>query len=263
MFIMIVVAFTRSCIWEERGRCPTYLEIDFSQTQEEVENAILILGCDDGSIIVDTIRKQDFLRIYERTVSKGIIHLAVFGNIDDMIWSDGFVVKNGNEADRMYIYFKRVICSGDLHREIVYMKRSYTVLHIKVLTVPDEDASEISVTVKCNDVGYDYEGKVLKGSFSHSPEPHHIPSESQYYYEFESQIVRQEQLDFTLQVKEMKEGKDVFVYEIPLTMKLKEAGIDLDATNPDDIFITVSRGNMSFSVSVLGWDEVDNVEIEI
>lgn len=260
-FIAAVLVFARSCIWEERSRCPTYFRVDFSQTPEDVDNAILMLGYDDGYIIVDTVRKHEFGTIYEKPIRREDFSFAVFGNVGDMqLLKDGVIVRDGQEAGDVYAYFNRFCGNEDIYEEIVSFVKYHTTLHIKVLTVPS-DTSEISVTIACRDIGYDYTGKLLQGKYSYTPNPSHTPVEGQCYYEFETRILRQKQLDFVLSLRRTADGKEIDVYEIPLALKLKEAGIELDITDPDDIYIIVNSANMSVNVSVLSWDEIDNEEI--
>lgn len=261
--ILIVVASlsaAQSCIIENRENCPAYLTLDFSLTPEEVGHIHLILRHENGGIFQDTVYRERFMSPYEIQVTRGCVTLAAFGNVRDMIFENGYTVETGNAADNLYTCFLQSEYNGDLERDTVTVMKNNIGLFIRMLSgAPDTDS--ISVCIESRSTGYDLQGNILEGVFSHRPEAVHLPEEGAAYFEFNSRIVRQKDEDLILSVFNGTDISDILLARIQLIPILKEAGIDMDDEHLDDVYMTVDCNRMTITVSPVGWYANGHAEI--
>lgn len=260
--LLLISAFASSCIWEERDGCPTYLSIDFSQTPEEVKSIILMLRYEDGYSIIDTIPKKDYMSMYEIPVKRGSPYLSAYGNIEKMVFDDGFTVVTGEESDDIYTDFRKNTYDRDLSNDTIILKKNNIGLYIRVLTAADSSYS-VEITTECSGIGYSYSGEIIEGKFCHTPVPSHYPSDTEEYYEFRSRIVRQKNADAMITIRSVSEDNTREILEIPLSDKLDAAGMDLCDNELKDLYITINHSLTSMMVSVEEWNREEHIEIEI
>lgn len=258
----MVSGLLSSCIMEERDGCPSYLSIDFSGTPEEVKSIILLLRYEDGFCIMDTVLREDYANPYEIPVRRGTPFVSAFGNVDKMVFDDGFSIIRGEESDKIYTDFRKGCYNGDLSHDTIKLGKSYIGLYIRVMN-PAEASCSVEITTECSSIGYSYSGEILEGIFRHTPEPHHIPTAEEGYYEFLSRIVRQKNGDAVLRIKSVQNGAEEEILEIPLSEKLKAAGMDMGSKDLQDIFITINYSRSSMKISVDDWERTEHIEIEI
>lgn len=246
-----------SCIYEERGKCPTYLTLDLSETPDEVDCLYLVLEYEDGITFRDTIQREDFLPDYEIAVPRGTAQLATYGNISNMTYDNGYITPTGYPADNIYTYFSKGDLSSDLSKEKITLTKNYIAIHTKVLG--QSRASEsLRLTVDGNCIGYSNTGEIISGMFSHTPDCLHTPTREEDYYLFVSRVTR------------IKEGGSLSLsifadslplLEISLLKKLEEAGIDMADNTLQDLYLTIDYSRSTITISVDNFNSTDKVDI--
>lgn len=263
IILILITLSISSCeaIRERRDMCPTYLTLEFSEIPNEVKSAVILLQYEDGSIVKGVIPSTELLSKYEMAIPRGEPTLAVYGNISNMVYNQGYIAQEGDPIDSIYTFFTKGIYREDLCREIVSLKKDYIQVHVKVLCL-GEESPEVSLNFRGGCVGYSNEGDIIHGSFTHTPSPSHRPSLAAPYYIFNSRVSRQDK-DITLSLSATSDGgiKGALSH-FSLSQKLSESGMALHSISMDDIFITIDYSNSTISFNLDDFAEMGLAEIE-
>lgn len=265
IFTALVLALCglQSCIWEDRKACPACLTLDFSSVPENVERIYLVVKHRDGWTHMDTLRRQDFGTPYEAAVKKGGISVAAFGNIDRMQYDNGYTVPPGEQADSIYTCFLHEEYTSDLEYDTVTMHKNFIGLHIRVLkeALPGDS---IRLSITSPSIGYNIGGEIAEGKFAHTPERIPETPENSGYFQYISRITRQKDSSLSLEISAVEGDYTGTITEIGLSRHLEEAGIDMNAEELGDLYMTVDFSRSTISVSPEDWGNINNtMEIEI
>jgi hypothetical protein len=248
-----------SCIHEQRGGCPTYMTLDLSSIPESVENLHMILEYEGRGIYADTIYREEFGGVYERAVPKGSANMAIFGNISNMRYEEGYVTLPGLPLDDIYTYFTKIEIRDDLMNERITLLKNHIGVHIRICEPSEADDSGINMEIMGSTVGYDNEGTPVNGEFYHSPLPNHIPTEDEGYYIFETRLPRlTPEDDFSLKISSASDG--VTVALIPILEKIAQSGYDLTSSELEDLYIEIDISRSAIKISAEGFNSIFHVE---
>lgn len=261
--LALLMCGVQSCIWEDREQCPSFLSLDFSGTPEEVERIYLVLTHQDGWTCRDTLLREDFGKGYEIAVKRGPVHLAAFGNISRMTYDSGYTVRTGDQADSIYTCFLRTDCSTDLANDTVRMHKDFIGLHIRVLEdVLGSDSIYLSIT--SSSIGYGTGGEIIEGKFRHIPQEVPDTRNGSGYRQYISRVTRQRDSSLTLSINTVDGDHNGPVTVIGLARSLEEAGIDMEAEDLGDLYLTVDFAKSVIKVSPQDWNNINNtIEIEL
>lgn len=253
--VVMAVALSHGCIFEDRSDCPSFLTLDFSRTPEDISDIHLVITTADKRIIRDTIDRNEFMVPYEVSVRRGETGIAAFGNIDRMIYGNGYRVAEGEDADNLYTCFIKSVYRGDLSSEKVTVLKNNIGLHVRVL---GSSSDSLHIEVVSSSTGYDLQGHIMEGIFRHLPDAIHTPSDKEAYFEFLTRVTRQKDDDLTLSVY-TGSGKEIT--SICLLPLLTDAGIDMDDEILQDLYITVDVALSCLTVSPEDWNHTGHTEI--
>jgi hypothetical protein len=248
-----------SCIHEQRGGCPTYMTLDLSSIPESVENLHIILEYEGRDVYADTIYREEFGEIYERAVPKGVANMAIFGNIANMRYKDGYVIPTGLPLDDLYTYFTKIEIRNDLMDKSISLNKNHIGTHIMICEPSGAVNSGINMEITGPIVGYDNQGSPINGEFYHSPLPNHIPTEDEGYYIFETRLPRlTPEDDFRLKISSASDG--VIVAVIPILEKIAQSGYDLTSSELEDLYIEIDISRSAIKISAEGFNSIFHVE---
>ena len=253
--IFLFISLSPGCIIEDRSNCPTYLTLDFSDTPEEVSDIHLFIISEDGRMFKDTIDRSQFTDLYEVSFKRGKTDIATFGNVDRMVYSNGYSIAEGDDADNLYTCFITSAYRNDLSYEKISVLKNNIGLHIRVMGYASDS---LQIMVTSSSIGYDLHGNIMDGDFTHRPEAVHTPTDDEAYFEFFSRVTRQKDEALTLTVYAVS-GTTVIV--LPLFSLLVEAGIDMSDESLEDLYLTVDCALSSLTVSPEGWDSTEHTDI--
>lgn len=257
--IALLLVLLSSCIHERREMCPSYITLDLSETPDAVEKIFIVLQYDDGREKRDTISKDMFSSGCELPIPRGSASIAVYGNIETMVYDNGYTAPKGAPLDRIYAYFSRIEAYSDLCSAKVSVEKKHISLYIKVLDEPN-NISQICLELSGSTVGYTNRGNSIKGEFYHSPAPENIPSTEEPFVIFSSRIPQIERGDnFRLTITDSDDGYTLAA--IPLSEKLEEAGIGAPGEELGDLYMTIDMSRGIIRLSVKDFDVMPHEEI--
>ena len=260
--VLMLLCAAQSCILEDRENCPTYLSIDFSDTPDEVESICLILRHESGWMFRDTVHGSESGSIYEIPVKKGLMTVAVFGNVRQMEYNEGYSVTTGNEADSLYTCFFTAEYTGELSSDTISVRKDFIGLHLKIMG-RENTAGKVSVAVESSSVGYDLNGNVIRGTYRHTPELIESPDSISGHYQYVSRITRQGDDSLLLRITVQEEGRKA--EELSVNLHEYLSGLELESEDDGlrDLYLTVDLSRSTMTVSPIGWEYTDKIEIEI
>lgn len=254
--VILLTCAMKSCIFEDRSDCPACLFLDFSGTPEEVSCINLFLMQENGTVRTDTVFREEFGNSYKISVRKGTVGIAAFGNVEEMIFSDGYITAPGNDADNLYTCFMQAPYGGDFNYDTVRVTKNNIGLHIRV---KGKTSDRLSVLVESSSVGYGLDGGIIEGEFRHFPDTVSLPSGKDSHYGFFARVTRQKNADLMLH---LLSGGNVLT-SVSLSECLTEAGIDMNAPVLEDLYLNLDISALTLTVSTVGWTDTGAVEITI
>lgn len=258
--VLISLIISISCIHENRDECPSYLTLDLGDVPEGIENIFMVLEYEDGTTVLDTIPLASMGSVYEKAVPRGPVQMAIYGNIRNMRYDNGFTVPVGLPADNIYTYFQRKDIDSDLTIENINISKNNIGINVKIKGYSQPDSS-VLVFLEGSAVGFTNNGAVAKGRFYHHMYPAtHLKGESNTYL-YNSRIPRMDKND-TFHLNLITSDNGDTIASISIGDKMESSGMDLSAAELNDLFLTIDISRSTLKISVGNFDAIPHHEIK-
>ena len=125
--LALLAAGTACSVKEDRGPCPCYLQVSF--TDPEAVGEAELLGWRDDRVFRDRIRIEEARPVWTKPVPKGMLTVSACTGIREA-FAEGHQMRipPGSEADSLYAWFGEVDASGDLaYAQVTFRKQFATV----------------------------------------------------------------------------------------------------------------------------------------
>ena len=111
--LILLAANTACTIKEDRGPCPCFLQVSF--TDPDATGEAELLGWDDDRLFRDRIRIEEARPVWTKPVRKGMLVLSACTGMDKS-FPEGHQMRipPGSQADSLYAWFEEVDATGDL-----------------------------------------------------------------------------------------------------------------------------------------------------
>ena len=125
--LALLAAGTACSVKEDRGPCPCYLQVSF--TDPDATGEAELLGWRDDQVFRDRIRIEKARPAWTKPVPKGMLTVSACTGIRKA-FAEGHQMRipPGMEADSLYAWFSEVDASGDLaYAQVTFRKQFATV----------------------------------------------------------------------------------------------------------------------------------------
>lgn len=253
LILMLTVSMIAgSCsVKEDRSTCPCRLYLDFTLTDTLVtpQVSVFVSGSDADRSHKD-IKASEFMPEYIIEVPRDIVHLNVYAGLEGLPFTQqGLVIPTGEQCPELYSFSEPVDARGEIAASSVDMHKNHCVM--SVIIKKDDDLS-YGLCVKSNVCGYDQNGAPLPGPFAYSPE-----SEEDGTY----RVVLPRQIDSDMRL-EVDDGADV-LRSFALGQYIVAGGYDWAAEDLEDVEVEIDWSCTSITLTVKGWEWVEEYEIVI
>ena len=246
----LILALASCTVKEDRRVCPCTLEVSFYD-KENTDSPVTLVGWSETELFDVKIRTEDYPDSYSRSAPRSMIHFgAAAGVATSVKVGHHLVVPEGFECDSLYTDCDYIDCTGETARTTVRFHKQFSSVHINVAN-ESYDPREYILEVKCGSCGIDMLScRPVAGSFSCVPD---LYGEKEY----RCRIPRQADDGMTLTVTHLSGDEVVF----PLGAFVSSVGYDWDATDLQDIYVTLDIARGRVGVGVAGWESVEDFEL--
>lgn len=245
----ITVLIVSCTVKEDRTVCPCLLEVHFTE-REHIKDPVGLLGM-SGSIVFDeTVRTADYPESYRRKVPRSMLFFGAVAGVDNCMKEGcSVVIPVGKECDSLYAFHDHIDCTGEKASSKVEFHKQFATVNIVILNA-DTALQDCSFLVESASCGLDIlTAGAIKGEFKYEP----LIEDSRMHF----RLPRQGDDSLKLTVIDSSGGKVSF----PLGGFLHTVGYDWEATDLQDIYITLDIIRGRVSVGVAGWEIPSEFEL--
>lgn len=250
-FMAFACIVTACSVKEDRSACPCRLVMDFSEVDTVLVSCAHVNMFRAGETVADCeMPPAEYFPLCSFTVPRSELYLNVYSGEDDhLVQGKGLSIPYGEDCPMVYMHSRRIDAVSDVVRETVVMNKNHCVLSIRL---EKEDELDYGLCVKGKVNGYGLDGKPASGDFSYMPGK---DGEGMYV------AVVPRQVDSSL-ILEVDDGSDV-IKSFALGEYIIAGGYDWDAPDLGDISVSIDWALTHVSLTVQGWDWIEEYEIVI
>lgn len=245
----VMLALVSCSVKEDRTGCPCLLEVEFVE-MDSIKDPVWIIGWQTAEVFRDNVITADYPERYTRRVPKGML---AFGAVEGLVTNNhsghSVIIPEGYECDSLYAFSDYVDCTGERGHTAVTFHKQFATVNI---TVGGNAAVQgYAFVFESNSCGIDLlTCRAVEGKFRF--EPDFTGSDS-----ISFRIPRQCDDGLTLTVSHPSGDSSVFA----LGEYIRSIGYDWDATDLQDIYITLDVVRGRISIGVAEWEEAENKEL--
>lgn len=168
--LILLAANTACTIKEDRGPCPCFLQVSF--TDPDATGEAELLGWDDDRLFRDRIRIEEARPVWTKPVRKGMLVLSACTGMDKS-FPEGHQMRipPGSQADSLYAWFEEVDATGDLAYARVSFRKQFATVFLDIRK-PADVVRSCRFDVTGNSCGFDLlDFSPVTGAFRFSAEP--------------------------------------------------------------------------------------------
>ena len=168
--LILLAASTACTIKEDRGPCPCFLQVSF--TDPDAAGEAELLGWDDDRLFRDRIRIEEARPAWTKPVRKGMLILSACTGMDES-FPEGHQMRipPGSQADSLYAWFEEVDATGDLAYAKVSFRKQFATVFLDIRKPADVVRSS-RFDVEGNSCGFDLlDFSPVTGAFRFSAKP--------------------------------------------------------------------------------------------
>ena len=242
--LALIAAGTACSIKEDRGPCPCYLQVTF--TDPDAAGEALMLGWDDDRLFRDKVRIEEARPYWTKPVRKGTLFLSACTGMDES-FPEGrqMRIPPGTQADSLYAWSEEVDATGDLAYAKVSFRKQFATVFLDIRK-PAEVVRSCQFLVEGNSCGFDLlDFSPVNGTFRFAP----VPRAGEEIVTF--RVPRQG--DTGLSVTIRPEG--AAPARFPLGEYIDRLGYSWKTEELQDIYVAVDLVRGLVDVRVADWEE--------
>ena len=168
--LTLFAAATACTVKEDRGTCPCYLQVTF--TDPDAAGEAELLGWENDRVFRDRIRIEDTRPAWTKPVPKGMLTVSACTGIREAFVEDHQMrIPPGSEADSLYAWFGEVDATGDLAYAQVTFRKQFATVFLDIRKSADVVRS-CRFLVEGNSCGFDLlDFSPVEGKFRCEPVP--------------------------------------------------------------------------------------------
>ena len=242
--LALLAAGTACTVKEDRGPCPCYLQVSF--TDPDAVGEAEMLGWDDDRLFRDRVRIEEARPVWTKPVRKGMLFLSACTGMEES-FPEGrqMRIPPGFQADSLYAWFEEIDATGDLAYAKVSFRKQFATVFLDIRKSADVVRS-CRFDVEGNSCGFDLlDFSPVTGIFRCSP----VPRDGEEIVTF--RIPRQG--DTCLAVTIRPDGAPSARF--PLGEYIERLGYNWKTEELQDIYVAVDLIRGLVDVRVADWEE--------
>ena len=243
-FLALFAAGTACTIKEDRGSCPCYLQVSF--TDPDAVGEAEMLGWDEDRLFRDRIRIEEARPWWTKPVRKGMLILsACTGMVESFPEGHQMRIPPGFQADSLYAWFEVLDATGDLAYAKVSFRKQFATVFLDIRK-PAEVVQSCQFLVEGNSCGFDLlDYSPVYGTFRFTP----VAGKGEQIVTF--RVPRQGDTGLSVTIK--PEGTTPTRF--PLGEYIKRLGYSWKTEELQDIYVAVDLVRGLVDVRVADWEE--------
>lgn len=248
MFIVFVLCLVSAAcsVKEDRGECPCRLMLDFREIDTSVVTVLNIYAMSaDGIVFSDTVRVEDFSRIYVRDVPHTLMRISLWGADGG---SDRLQIPYGLECPLLYMNSFDADTRGETYfREVELLKN-----HCRLSVLfSGREQMPYRLTFRGNVDGYGTDGRPSGGDFACVAYPTDTEG---------LQVVLPRQRDSSL-LLDIEDEDTAILKTFAIGEFLLKGGYDWLAENLEDVTVVLDYYITGINITYKGWDKEYSYDI--
>ena len=242
--LALLAAGTACTVKEDRGPCPCYLQVSF--TDPDAAGEAELLGWDDDRLFRDRVRIEEARPAWTKPVRKGMLVLsACTGMVESFPEGRQMRIPPGSQADSLYAWFEEVDATGDIAYAKVSFRKQFATVFLDIRK-PADVVRSCRFDVEGNSCGFDLlDFSPVSGTFRFSP----VPRDGEEVVTF--RVPRQG--DSGLSVTIRPEGAPSARF--PLGEYIDRLGYSWKTEELQDIYVAIDLVRGLVDVRVADWEE--------
>lgn len=242
--LALLAAGTACTVKEDRGPCPCYLQVSF--TDPDATGEAELLGWDDDRLFRDRIRIEEVRPAWTKPVRKGMLFLSACTGMDES-FPEGrqMRIPPGSQADSLYAWFEEVDATGDLAYAKVSFRKQFATVFLDIRK-PADVVRSCRFDVEGNSCGFDLlDFSPVTGPFRFSA----VPRDGEEIVTF--RVPRQGDTGLTVTIR--PEGAPAARF--PLGEYIDRLGYNWKTEELQDIYVAVDLVRGQVDVRVADWED--------
>ena len=247
--LALLAAVAACSVKEDRGPCPCYLQVSF--TDPDAAGEAELMGWGDDRLFRERVRIEEARPTWTKPVPKGMLTVSACTGLREA-FAEGHQMRipPGFEADSLYAWFGEVDATGDLAYAQVTFRKQFATVFLDIRK-DAEVVQSCRFLVEGNSCGFDLlDFSPVEGKFRCEPLPYTSPSTgSGTVVTF--RVPRQGDTGLTVTVS--PEG--AVPARFPLGEYIDRMGYSWKAEELQDIYVSIDLARGLVDVRVADWEE--------
>ena len=250
IFMAIVTASASCSLKEDRDGCPCHLIIDLDNAVGN-GNADIFIFQDGEEVLADNVVPADYPEGYRCEVRRRPASVTVIQGLKENIIHEGrLVIKNGNDADRLFLYNETLQCGSETVMAAADLHKNWTTLEISLAAEAGEDspAGNVRIDISGGICGMDLRnGAPVRGDFQCIAR-----LADSGFAVYAVNLPRQISSEDEILIAVSRNGKELFTCDI--SEAISRTGFDWSKPDLDDIRLRLDYISALFDVEIAEWE---------
>ena len=250
LFMAIVTASASCSLKEDRDGCPCHLIIDLDNAVGN-GNADIFIFQDGEEVLTDNVVPADYPEGYRHEAGRRPASVTVIQGLKENIINEGrLVIKNGNDADRLFLYNETLQCGSETVMAAADLHKNWTTLEISLAAEAGEDspAGNVRINISGGICGMDLRnGAPVRGDFQCIAR-----LADSGFAVYAVNLPRQISSEDEILIAVSRNGKELFTCDI--SEAISRTGFDWSKPDLDDIRLRLDYISALFDVEIAEWE---------
>ena len=250
LLIAIVTASASCSLKEDRDGCPCHLIIGLDNAVGN-GNADIFIFQDGEEVLADNVVPADYPEGYRCEVRRRPASVTVIQGLKENIIHEGrLVIKNGNDADRLFLYNETLQCGSETVMAAADLHKNWTTLEISLAAEAGEDspAGNVRIDISGGICGMDLRnGAPVRGDFQCIAR-----LADSGFAVYAVNLPRQISSEDEILIAVSRNGKELFTCDI--SEAISRTGFDWSKPDLDDIRLRLDYISALFDVEIAEWE---------
>ena len=250
IFMAIVTASASCSLKEDRDGCPCHLIIGLDNAVGN-GNADIFIFQDGEEVLADNVVPADYPEGYRHEAGRRPASVTVIQGLKENIIHEGrLVIKNGNDADRLFLYNETLQCGSETVMAAADLHKNWTTLEISLAAEAGEDspAGNVRIDISGGICGMDLRnGAPVRGDFQCIAR-----LADSGFAVYAVNLPRQISSEDEILIAVSRNGKELFSCDI--SEAISRTGFDWSKPDLDDIRLRLDYISALFDVEIAEWE---------
>ena len=250
IFMAIVTASASCSLKEDRDGCPCHLIIGLDNAVGN-GNADIFIFQDGEEVLTDNVVPADYPEGYRHEAGRRPASVTVIQGLKENIINEGrLVIKNGNDADRLFLYNETLQCGSETVMAAADLHKNWTTLEISLAAEAGEDspAGNVRIDISGGICGMDLRnGAPVRGDFQCIAR-----LADSGFAVYAVNLPRQISSEDEILIAVSRNGKELFTCDI--SEAISRTGFDWSKPDLDDIRLRLDYISALFDVEIAEWE---------